>query len=214
MITHTKEIERVRDIHISVESYLSEIGTGHWKDTDQFCVGEESSPKVLWWSRAELLAWPESKAKIMADWKQYGKSQSTLCVTLIDGCASLANENDLRDHAATKAAIARGLCIYREMLTVYRETLTDPDPEPAPVVEFRIDDVDINGSPICSTCSARFKPNGYSSATLCGYCRYTEEMSGAVDNSPAKLPRKESRPSPVKHPHEGRSCRVYRSNDR
>lgn len=117
MTTPVSELTRVRHFHFKLDEFariaLSGVCSIDWGE------GLQATRHI--YTAAEVRAWPEMKAAMRKDWANYGASLSVLCVTarLNDcgkACASLANDNDLREHAGTRDAVARGLCIYREML--------------------------------------------------------------------------------------------------
>jgi hypothetical protein len=114
--TDARELNRVRNIHRRVAMSLAELAGGFWQQHQKFACGYLPTGETCWWSREEVLAWPERKAAMVAHvntpqlrhlnvaWTEPG---STLFVSdkLTGGDRDCA------------PAVARGLCIYSDMLT-------------------------------------------------------------------------------------------------
>lgn len=110
-MTDPQELERVRAIHEQLDRQAT-LRTGR-----DFRLHLTKSDVHLVYTAEEIRSWPGMKAKLLAEARFYPPSRNVSVYTILsDGLAHLGNDNDIRGHQGTVGAIARGLCMYPEML--------------------------------------------------------------------------------------------------
>lgn len=113
MPTDKREIERVQAIHKQADEYLANIERC-WTKTEKFCFSKANLSVSLWWTRAELLAWPDVKAKLVDALRRLPDIASA-APSATDGCVCTRLNGGPGDGSFV-SSYARGLCLYREML--------------------------------------------------------------------------------------------------